>query len=64
MLKAKDRDKPFLISLHQTQGGEGIRVTDVTGFNIEDIKIAECKGRPYKGTKSRDVVFRNVCSVG
>ena len=63
MLKGEGPDKTILDFSSQTQGGEGIRVTDVTGFNIEDIKLQNAKGDLIKVTKSRDVVFRNVHAV-
>lgn len=63
MLKGEGADKTILDFSSQTQGGEGIRVTDVTGFIIEDIKLQNAKGDLIKVTKSRDVVFRNVSAI-
>lgn len=62
-LTGEGNDKTILDFSSQTQGGEGIRVTDVTGFNIEDIKLQNAKGDLIKVTKSSDVVFRNVDAV-
>lgn len=63
MFKGEGPDKTILDFSSQTQGGEGIRVTDVTGFSIEDIKLQNAKGDLVKVTKSRDVVFRNVHAI-
>jgi parallel beta-helix repeat protein len=56
-------DKTILDFSSQTQGGEGIRVTGLTGFNIENIKLQNAKGDLIKVTQSRDVVFNNVSAV-
>lgn len=53
-------DKTILDFSQQSQGGEGIRVTDVAGFAIKNIKVQNAKGDLVKVTKCRDVVFDNV----
>jgi parallel beta-helix repeat protein len=60
LLKGEGHDKTILDFSGQTQGGEGIRVTDVNGFTIEDMTIRDSKGDLIKVNKSRDVVFRNL----
>ena len=63
LIRGEGQDKTILDFSSQTQGGEGIRVTDVTGFNIEHLKLQNAKGDLIKVTKSRDVVFRNVSAI-
>ena len=53
-------DKTILDFSKQTQGGEGIRVTGVTGFTISGMTIRDSKGDLIKINKSRDV---NVISL-
>jgi parallel beta-helix repeat protein len=60
LLKGEGHDKTILDFSTQSQGGEGIRVTDVKGFTIEDMTIRDSKGDLIKVNKSRDVVFRNL----
>lgn len=60
LLKGEGYDKTILDFSAQSQGGEGIRVTDVNGFTIEDMTIRDSKGDLIKVNKSRDVVFRNL----
>lgn len=60
LLKGEGFDKTILDFSTQTQGGEGIRVTDVKGFTIADMTIRDSKGDLIKVNKSRDVVFRNL----
>lgn len=60
LFKGEGHDKTILDFSSQTQGGEGIRVTDITGFTIEDMTIRDSKGDLIKVSKSRDVVFRNL----
>lgn len=62
-LQGEGSDKTILDFSSQTEGGEGIRVTDVTGFTIENIKLQNAKGDLIKVTKSRDVVFNNVSAI-
>ncbi|ULQ54464.1 parallel beta-helix domain-containing protein [Flavihumibacter fluvii] len=44
----------------QTQGGEGIRITDVIGFTISGIRLQDSKGDLIKLNKCTDVVIDNV----
>jgi parallel beta-helix repeat protein len=62
-LRGEGSDKTILDFSSQTQGGEGIRVTGLTGFNIENIKLQNAKGDLIKVTQSRDVVFNNVSAI-
>lgn len=62
-LSGEGRDKTILDFSAQTQGGEGIRVTDVTGFSISDMTIRDSKGDLLKINKSRDVVIRELNAI-
>jgi parallel beta-helix repeat protein len=56
-------DKTILDFSSQTQGGEGIRVTSVTGFTISGMTIRDSKGDLIKINKSRDVVVSNLHAI-
>ena len=60
LIKGEGHDKTILDFSGQSQGGEGIRVTDVKGFTIEDMAIRDSKGDLIKINNSRDVVVRNL----
>ncbi|PWT71240.1 MAG: hypothetical protein C5B59_18540 [Bacteroidetes bacterium] len=47
----------------QTQGGEGIRVTDATDFRIEDMTIRDSKGDLLKINKSQHVTVKNLHAI-
>jgi parallel beta-helix repeat protein len=47
----------------QSQGGEGIRVTNVKHFTIDGMTIKDSKGDLLKINKSRDVVITNLHAV-
>ena len=56
-------EKTILDFSHQTQGGEGIRVTDVQYFGIEDMTIRDSKGDLIKINKSRNIVIKNLHAI-
>jgi parallel beta-helix repeat protein len=60
LIKGEGYDKTMLDFSAQSQGGEGIRVTDVKGFTIEGMTIRDSKGDLIKINKSRDIVVRNL----
>ncbi len=60
LIKGEGYDKTILDFSEQSQGGEGIRVTDVKGFTIEAMSIRDSRGDLIKVNKSRDVVMRNL----
>jgi parallel beta-helix repeat protein len=60
LFKGEGSDKTILDFSNQTQGGEGIRVTNIEDFIISDMTIRESKGDLIKVSNSRDVVFRNL----
>jgi parallel beta-helix repeat protein len=62
-IKGEGFDKTILDFSSQTQGGEGIRVTDVDGFEINNMTIRDSKGDLIKISKSRDVVVLNLHAV-
>lgn len=63
LIKGEGRDKTILDFSTQSQGGEGIRVTNVNGFTITDMTIRDSKGDLLKINKSRDVVVANLNAI-
>lgn len=63
LIKGEGHDKTTLDFKAQSQGGEGIRVTDVKGFTIDGMTIRDSKGDLLKINKSRDVVVANLHAV-
>src|SRR5260221_2221768 len=62
-LKGEGADKTILDFSSQTQGGEGIRVTDVKGFTIKDMQLQNSKGDLIKITKSENVIISGLHAV-
>jgi len=62
-IKGEGADKTILDFSAQTQGGEGIRVTDVKGFTIKNIRLQNSKGDLIKITKSENVVISGLHAV-
>ncbi|MDR6845244.1 parallel beta-helix domain-containing protein [Flavobacterium granuli] len=58
--KGEGHDKTILDFSSQTQGGEGIRVTNVNDFVFENISIRDSKGDLIKINGSTNVVVRDV----
>lgn len=56
-------DKTILDFSAQSQGGEGIRVTDVKGFTIDGMTLKESKGDLIKINKSENVVITNLHTI-
>lgn len=63
LIRGEGPDKTILDFSSQTQGGEGIRATDITGFSLQNIKVQNSKGDLVKVLKSRNVVFDNVHAI-
>jgi parallel beta-helix repeat-containing protein len=63
MIQGEGHDKTILDFKEQSQGGEGIRVTDVKGFVIDGMTIRDSKGDLLKINKSRDVTITNLHAV-
>ena len=59
-IRGEGPDKTVLDFSSQKSGGEGIRITAVTGFTFDNIAIKDSKGDLIKINKSRDVVVTNV----
>src|SRR6516162_4222769 len=56
-------DKTVLDFSMQTQGGEGIRVTDTKYFDIEDMTIRDSKGDLLKINKSENITIKNLHAI-
>ncbi len=63
LLKGEGADKTILDFSEQTQGGEGIRVTNVKGFVIKDLQLQNSKGDLIKINKCEDVVISGLRAV-
>ncbi|MCX2450996.1 right-handed parallel beta-helix repeat-containing protein [Pedobacter sp. PLR] len=63
LIQGEGHDKTILDFSSQSQGGEGIRVTDVKGFTIDAMTIKDSKGDLLKINKSRDVMVTNLHAV-
>jgi parallel beta-helix repeat protein len=63
LIQGEGHDKTFLDFSGQTQGGEGIRVTDVKGFTIDAMTIRDSKGDLLKINKSSNVTVTNLHAV-
>lgn len=63
LIQGEGHDKTILDFSSQSQGGEGIRVTEVKGFTIDAMTIKDSKGDLLKINKSRDVTVTNLHAV-
>jgi parallel beta-helix repeat protein len=63
LIRGEGYDKTILDFKTQSQGGEGIRVTDVKGFTIDGMTIKDSKGDLLKINKSRNVTVTNLHAV-
>ncbi|WP_342329174.1 parallel beta-helix domain-containing protein [Pedobacter sp. FW305-3-2-15-E-R2A2] len=63
LIQGEGHDKTVLDFSGQTQGGEGIRVTDVKGFTIDAMTIRDSKGDLLKINKSSNVTVTNLHAV-
>ncbi|MBZ4191810.1 parallel beta-helix domain-containing protein [Niabella beijingensis] len=62
-IRGEGPEKTILDFSSQKTGGEGIRVTALTGFTIDNMTIRDSKGDLIKINKSRDVVVTNLHAV-
>ena len=62
-LQGEGFDKTILDFSSQTQGGEGVRATDVNGFVIDGMTLRESKGDLLKVNKSRNISITNLHTV-
>lgn len=63
LIKGEGKDKTILDFSAQSQGGEGLRVTNVNRFTITGMTIRDSKGDLLKINKCRDVVVTNLNAV-
>lgn len=63
LVQGAGADKTVLDFSAQSQGGEGIRVTDVKGFTIDGLTLRDSKGDLIKINKSENVVITNLHAV-
>ncbi|WP_160717538.1 parallel beta-helix domain-containing protein [Chitinophaga solisilvae] len=63
LIDGEGPDKTILDFSAQSQGGEGIRVTDVKGFTINGMTLKDSKGDLIKINKSEKVVVTNLHAV-
>ena len=63
LVQGAGADKTILDFSAQSQGGEGIRVTDVKGFTIDGLTLRDSKGDLIKINKSENVVITNLHAI-
>ena len=63
MIQGEGFDKTILDFKKQSEGGEGIRVTNVKQFVIDGLTMRDSKGDLLKITKSRDVTISNLHAI-
>ena len=63
LVRGDGADKTILDFSTQTQGGEGIRATDMQFFTIRDMTIRDAKGDLIKINKSRHVRINNFHAI-
>jgi len=63
LIQGAGADKTILDFSAQSQGGEGIRVTDVIGFTIDGMTLRDSKGDLIKINKSENVVITNLHAI-
>lgn len=59
-IKGKGKDKTILIFKGQTDGAEGIRVSNAENITIEDLTVQDSKGDAIKTMNVNGITFRNV----
>jgi len=59
-IKGKGHDKTIFSFKEQTEGAEGVKISNVKQFTIEDIGIEDTKGDGIKIDHSEDIVMRRV----
>lgn len=59
-IKGAGKDKTVLSFLNQTQGAEGIRVTNLKHFKLSDLTIEDSKGDALKIQDCEGVLLKNV----
>jgi parallel beta-helix repeat protein len=59
-IKGKGKDKTILSFKGQTEGAEGIRVSNAENIIIEDLTVQDSKGDAVKTMNVKGITFRNV----
>ncbi len=59
-IKGKGKDKTILVFKGQTEGAEGIRVSNAENITIEDLTVQDSKGDAIKTMNVKGITFRNV----
>lgn len=59
-IKGKGKDKTILSFKNQTDGAEGIRVSNAENITIEDLTVQDSKGDAVKTMNVMGITFRNV----
>jgi parallel beta-helix repeat protein len=59
-IKGKGKDKTILVFKGQTEGAEGIRVSNAENITIEDMTVQDSKGDAIKTMNVKGITFRNV----
>jgi parallel beta-helix repeat protein len=59
-IKGKGKDKTILVFKGQTEGAEGIRVSNAENITIEDLTVQDSKGDAIKTMNIKGITFRNV----
>jgi len=59
-IKGKGKDKTILSFKGQTDGAEGIRVSNAENITIEDLTVQDSKGDAVKTMNVTGITFRNV----
>ena len=59
-IKGKGKDKTILSFKGQTEGAEGIRVSNAENITIEDLTVQDSKGDAVKTMNVKGITFRNV----
>lgn len=60
IIKGKGKDKTILVFKGQTEGAEGIRVSNAENITIEDLTVQDSKGDAIKTMNVKGMTFRNV----
>ncbi|MEI2272028.1 right-handed parallel beta-helix repeat-containing protein [Sphingobacterium sp. ML3W] len=62
-IEGEGHDKTIVDFSGQTQGGEGIRITDVKGLTIGNMTIRDSKGDLLKINNSQDIIIADLHSI-
>ena len=60
IIKGKGKDKTILSFKGQTEGAEGIRISNAENITLEDLTVQDSKGDAVKAMNVMGITFRNV----